>query len=199
MSLIRTRVKTLTGDIFTVEHHPGALEYGLKDAINNYCPKFYSECQNIVYENNNKKDECYLILDTVNDVIQVELETDVHEMIILNNKDIRGNHYEESTKYNTITAKLVNIRWFNKVKNDGKRGGVDFIFHPYYGFTSMELMIFPYRDDYVVPNLIKYKQIWFSTFQELMLFLTENEIRKFPRIFSSEDFLIKIQEECANL
>lgn len=98
-----------------------------------------------------------------------------------------------------IKAKLIHIRWLNKVKNEGKRGGVDFIFHPYYGFTDMRLMNSPYLDAskyyFVVPNL-KYTQIWFSTFRELMSFLSENKIRKFPHIFSSEDFLIKLQEEC---
>lgn len=70
----KTTVKTLTGDIFSVEHESGRLETGLKEAINKYYPEFYSECQNIVYPDEEDKSNCYVILDNLADVIEITLE-----------------------------------------------------------------------------------------------------------------------------
>ena len=79
--MIRTIVKTLTGDIFSIEHHRGALEQGLKDAINRVIPEFYSECQKIIYPEGGDKSECYVIVDTVKDTVGVEISDDNSTLI----------------------------------------------------------------------------------------------------------------------
>ena len=69
----------LNGDIIEVEHHKGAGEQGIKDAINSKRPEMYNECQQIIYrddcnkednkennkENNNIKDNITLYMNAI--------------------------------------------------------------------------------------------------------------------------------------
>jgi len=223
--MIRTTVKTLTGDVFSVEHHSGALEQGLRDAINRSIPEFYSECQKIIYPEGGDKKECYVIVDTVKDTIDVEIDTSPIPVYLNTNKQRMENYdlnefldyvdnrlpftlsydadiYEESPIHNIIKCKMLNVHWTSKNKS-GKMGGVSFIYHPEYGFSSIQLMHDRFVENnsfwFLVPNSKKYPDYWFPTFTALKNFMYENRIRIFPYIFSSEDFMNKIKSVCEEI
>lgn len=219
--MIRTTVKTLTGDVFSVEHHSGALEQGLRDAINRTIPEFYSECQKIIYPEGGDNTECYVIVDTVKDTVDVEMDIspipvylntkrermenyDINEFLdyVVNKIPFTLSYnvdtYEESPIHNIIKCKQINIYWTSK-NVSGKTGGVSFIYHPSYGFSSTELMHDRFIENnsflFLVPNSKKYPEYWFPTFTALKNFIEEKGIRRFPYIFSSEDFIDKIREK----
>ena len=157
--MTKTIVKTLTGELLDIEY---CGEEDLKLQINKKIPYLYHECQNIIYE----KDEtnCYVIVDLVKDVIEVNIEyspipfyistkikiiEDFKPEILLNYvNDLEKYNpylfnyygsYEESPQHNIIKAKSIDIKWYNK-NNKNREYKETVVYHPDYGFTTEEFM-----------------------------------------------------------
>jgi hypothetical protein len=218
-SKIKTTVKFLNGDIITVEHHKGSGEQGLKDAINSLRPEMYSECQQIIIDED-KDNYVYVLMDTVDNCINVEVNIVNDNLINMNNDRIDKYDIDEFVQYiedyfeyskyfddfedyknnENIKTKHISIYW-SSLYTKGKMGyTLYWIYHPILGLTTSDFMhdnfVETYRDNTLYISMVpKYKEkerVWFSTFRDIINNI--NTSSRLPAIFSSESFIDKVQK-----
>lgn len=206
---IKTIVKTLNGEIFTVEYHKGTGEQGLKDAINAVKPEFYSDCQVLCYNKDNKDKEykyVYVFVDTVENSIKIELSNDciVYVCDLYDcdeyNVDIFTDYIESLYFDNSIIrghcCSLINICWRSIHKPNSKTCFMNILYNPVMGLSSMNFMHNPhiekFNDEFGLEKWVvpKTKNIWFPRFKDLK----DNIKLVYPYIFSSEEFIRKLEE-----
>ena len=189
---ITTTVKRLNGDLFTVEHIPDSKDYGLKRAIQDIIPEFYTECQILTYPDPENKQFVYVMVDTIENAVTIELK---HEYNIIVHDQFEKKKYKCSN---------VNLYW-SSIYEQSKHGyGISIIYHPQKGLTSNCMMEDEYTESfndgeneeeyqrsYFVRNERKMENIWFPTFRQLLSHL---DLKNTPQIYSSDDFLDRVDQ-----
>ena len=105
MQKISTLVKTLNGDLFTVDHYNSEYvppEYNLKMAINHARPEFYNECQVLTYPDPEDKRFVYVFVDDVNNAISIELEEE-YKLFVCTHPDFLENYNHYVTENDIIS------------------------------------------------------------------------------------------------
>lgn len=212
---LTTLVKLLNGDLFTVDHHPGSGESGLKNAIQGARPELFSECQILTYPDPEDKRFVFVGMDTVTNAVSIELLPE--HVVIVHDKPSRiinfdisnfmeyANIFKQSPTNYSCNIKCFNIILYWKSIYDTYKHSytISIFYHPQKGFTSDDMM----HDDYVevydggrfgneyqkwfVPKEANEKKIWFPTFRSLLDAL---HLKNKPAIYSSEDFLDKVED-----
>lgn len=209
---LTTLVKLLNGDLFTVDHHPGAGESGLKDAIQGARPELFSECQILSYPDTEDKRFVFVGMDTVTNAVSIELN---HEYVVIvhenpsriTNFDIDDfvDYVENSSYPFNLRCSNINLYWksIHDHKNIKRCYNISIFYHPQKGLSSDCMMHPDYvqyfnggenEDEYqkwFVPKETDEKKIWFSTFRDLLVALN---LKNKPAIYSCEDFLDKVEE-----
>lgn len=211
---IKKTAKCLNGDIIEVEFHKGCGERGLKDAINSVRPDMYSECQQIIYDDENK-DYVYVLMDTVENCIKVDVE--ISNDVLINTSIDRINNYnvDEFSRYidsidniednsENIKAKNISIYWSSPYDIGRTSYTLYLIYNREKGLTTLDFMHSDILETYFYENgsyklcistVPKYKEeerVWFFTFKDLKESIY---IKRFPSIFSSDSFIDKVQEK----
>lgn len=207
---ITTLVKLLNGDLFTVDHHPGAGESGLKDAIQRARPELFSECQILSYPDPEDKRFVFVGIDTVTNAVSIELNRE-HVVIVHENPSRITNFdiddfvdYVENSSYPfNLRCSNINLYWKSIHENMKRSYTLSIIYHPQKGLTSDQMMYPDYveyfnggenEDEYqkwFVPKDNNEKKTWFPTFRGLLSAL---DVKNKPSIYSSEEFLDKVEE-----
>jgi len=211
--MTKTIVKTLTGELVVIEHYG---EEDLKLEVNKKFPELYCECQTIVYNEDNAE-ECYVIVDAIEDVIEInltysplpfyittkkELIEDYSQTKFLNEyKKIKKHHlftssdtYDDFPLHHIIKAKLIHMKWHNKNDNKGYRIYKDsFIYHPKYGFTTEEFMQTEHIKNnkfmFNIPSdeYVEYSTYWFETLKDMMKFMKDKGMRLYTPYIFNSD------------